>query len=199
MQSQNPTKHLYNNKYKSDTIRLKNWDYSRGAFYFITICTKNKQNFFGKIEEDSMKLNSFGKIVEKFWFEISEHFENVRLNEFVVMPNHVHGILVLEDALDDKLKNGAENKTQQCCVSTDDTGEQKSNTFYKLKPASIPVIIRSYKSICTKTINSGQDYICFAWQARYYERIIRNNKEFLNIQQYIIDNPKNWEEDENYK
>ena len=196
---------LYKNKYKTNTIRLKNWDYSKDAFYFITICTKNKQNLFGKIENDEMVLNSFGEIIKKYWFEIPKHFENVRLDEFIVMPNHVHGILIIDDGNGGGngggTKNNAKMETQQCCVSTNKIDEkiQKSNTFYKLKSGSLPVIIRSYKSICTKTINKFQDNIRFAWQPRFYERIIRNQKEFHNIKYYIINNPANWRDDKNFK
>ena len=85
----------YKDKYRINSTRLKNWDYGGNALYFITICTKNREHFFGEITKGKMKLSEIGEIAKKCWLEIPEHFPFVKLDEFVVMPNHVHGIILL--------------------------------------------------------------------------------------------------------
>jgi putative transposase len=184
----------YNNKYRIDSIRLKNYDYSQEGYYFVTICTKDKQKYFGNIENEKMILNKIGEVAKKFWLEIPEHFLFVKLDEFVIMPNHIHGIIVIDN--NDKLKNiKIDNvETLHCNVST------KENFYSKISPKKyeLATIIRSYKSICTKQINKLQKEIFFQWQPRFYERIIRNEKELNNIRQYIFDNLLKWQYDENY-
>jgi REP element-mobilizing transposase RayT len=104
---------LYKNKYRIETTRLKNWDYSSNGYYYITICTKNREHIFGKIAVETgfkpvstptkpvfkmiMILNEYGKIVEKCWYDLSEHYANLKLDEFVIMPNHIHGIVIIEN------------------------------------------------------------------------------------------------------
>jgi REP element-mobilizing transposase RayT len=193
----------FQEKYLAKSHRLQNWDYSWNGYYFVTICTKDRENFFGKIEKEKMSLNHIGEMVEKFWLEIPKHFENVSLDEFVIMPNHIHGIIIIDNLVSTGNANPVETQqhnhveTQQCCVSTGNT--KKSNTFYKLKPKSLPVIIRSYKSICTKTINHVQNEIFFAWQPRFYDHVIRNENSLNRIREYIIHNPLKWDLDKNNK
>ena len=91
----------YKNKYRIESTRLKGWDYRNPGEYFITICTQNRQHFFGECKNGKMKLSTAGAIAQGFWFEIPKHYDHVQLGEFVVMPNHVHGILILSE-----MKNG---------------------------------------------------------------------------------------------
>ena len=86
----------FQNKYRIESTRLKNWDYGRNAAYFITICTGDRQYFFGKIINDNMILNKSGSIAHRLWMDIPKHFPYIILDEFVVMPNHVHGILIID-------------------------------------------------------------------------------------------------------
>lgn len=220
----------YKNKYRIDSTRLKNWDYSWNGHYFITICTKDRQTFFGNIENGIMILNDIGKIAEKFWLEIPEHFDNVILDEFVIMPDHVHGILIIDnqsaDTRQDKSDTTADTRqstpvdTRQClvsnisdkkisdnnqtrhCLVSDKNNETQNNDviniakkrFQNQGKKTISAMIGSYKSICTKTINKTQNEIFFAWQSRFYDRIIRNETELNNVRKYIIENPmKKWE------
>lgn len=88
---------LFKDKYQPGSSRLQGWDYSLSGTYFITICTKNREEFFGEVVDDEMILSKEGGIVEKYWKEITKHFANVRLDEFIVMPNHLHGIIVIEN------------------------------------------------------------------------------------------------------
>lgn len=162
----------FRDKYRIPTSRLPNWDYSDNGYYFITICTKDKEIFFGNILNNKMCLSRIGEIANKCWFEIPNHFPCVELDEFVVMPNHVHGIIIIRNF---RCRDGA------CPVST------KRNTLGN--------IVGSFKSVVTKYINSHQ--LTFGWQPRFYEHIIRNEKEFYRVKQYVKNNPINWEVDRN--
>ena len=188
-------------------MRLKDWDYSQNGFYFVTICTKNHQMFFGDIIKSGteccpiykMKLSEIGEIVEKYWLEIPKHFPNVSLDEHIIMPNHIHGIIEIDNSLNNMEtqqchKSYKSVETQQCCVST---AGKKSKTFYRLTPKSLPVIVRSFKSACTKTINQKFSNINFAWQSKYYDHIIRNEKSLDEIRKYISENPAKWDLDKN--
>jgi len=225
----------FQNKYTIKSTRLENYDYAQNGLYFVTICTKDREELFGEIKDEKMILNEVGRIVNQFWQEIPKHFPFVNLDEFVVMPNHVHGIIEISknpvetqhccvlETLDVKqiikindikiqqetnmpiIGNGAlanniethfHTKTQQCCVSTVNDKEI-SNTFYKLKPGSLPVIIRSYKSIVSKTIRKQLNPIIFSWQPKFYDHIIRNDESLNKIREYIIKNPEMWERDRN--
>ncbi len=159
------------------------------GYYFTTICTKNHLCYFGDIVDDEMMLNDIGEIAIKYWLEIPKHFNNVILDEFTVMPNHVHGILII---------NGNNNcRDVACNVSTDNTTETNFMSQISPKPLSLSTIIRSYKSAVTKTINQKHEHGYFAWQPRFYDHIICNEQSFHNIRQYIINNPLMWNRDRN--
>lgn len=203
----------YKGKYKNQSLRLQNWDYSWNSYYFITICTKDRYNFFGNIDtfdtseqvsnqDGKMILNEIGEIAQRFLLEIPEHFKNVKLDEFVIMPNHIHVIVCIEN-LEQQNNNDIDNVgTRHCLVPTVNTLNKYDenigkNRFQNQGKNTISSIIGSYKSICTKTINKTQNKIFFAWQPRFYEHIIRDEKSLENIRQYIIDNPLKWDSDEN--
>lgn len=179
----------YKNKYRIESARKPGWDYRHPGAYFITICTGNRQHFFGEIKNGKMILSPIGAMVQGYWFEIPKHFEHVQLGEFVVMPNHVHGILILGDM---------PVETRQCYVST-----MKRNTpdFYRKitpKSGSVSTIIGSFKSICTKQIRKSLLAINFKWQERFHDHIIRNELSFQRISEYIVNNPQKWVEDKFY-
>ena len=94
---------LYKNKYRIETTRLKDWDYSSNGYYYVTICTKNREHYFGEIKDDAMMLSGTGMIAEKIWHEIPDHFPFVILDEFIIMPNHLHGIIQIDN--DVKMQN----------------------------------------------------------------------------------------------
>jgi putative transposase len=195
-------------KYRIPSARLVGWDYSNEGAYFITICTDDKKYFFGECIEGKMKLTTAGAIVQGFWYEIPKHFPNVVLGEFVVMPNHIHGILMLHtvETLHCNVSSANEEntfssekqttidvevvETLQCNVST---GE----FFQKISPksGSIATIIRSYKSICTKHIRQTFPDLNFSWQTRFWDNIIKDEHAFETISHYIINNPQKWHQD----
>ena len=175
---------LYKNKFRIESTRFKNWDYKTPWWYFVTINTKNHQEYFGLVKNGKMILNQFGKFGEKNWLEIPIHFPFVELDYFIIMPNHTHGILILNDHC----------KDVACNVSTGN----KNVKFSKLSPKkySLSTVVRSYKSAVTKSCNASFQKQ-FAWQPRYFERIIRNEKELYHIRKYIEQNPMKWEIEKN--
>ena len=90
---------LFKNKYRIKSIRLKDWDYSSNGYYYITICTKNRECIFGNVVNGKMGLSQIGEIVQKYWCEIPRHFKNTFLDEYMIMPNHMHGIIIIENVM----------------------------------------------------------------------------------------------------
>ena len=181
------------------SIRLRGWDYGRNATYFITICTKSKKHYFGEIPNRVMHLSEIGVIAQSRWQEIPQHFPFVNLGVYIIMPDHLHGILVIDepmrtDKLDDVRDNGC---TDVACNIPTTTKPPKTTTNDHMssispKPGSLPTIIRSYKSAVTKhahLINAE-----FAWQSRFYDHIIRNPGSADRIKQYIRNNVEAWAE-----
>ncbi len=176
-------------------LRLKDFDYSSAGACFITICTKNRGNFFWKIVNNEMILNEVGEIAENVWQEIPRNFNNVELGEFIVMPNHIHGNLVIKENVGASIY-GAQSLKKDAINRAPAKGgfAGKNNPMGK---KSLGEIIRWHKGRCSFEIRKNQrDW--FSWQRNYYEHIIRDNKSWQKIQDYIIFNPKNWEKDENF-
>jgi REP element-mobilizing transposase RayT len=198
----------FRNKYRIQSARLKNWDYGWNAFYFVTICTANREFFFGNIVNGEMKLSEIGAKADKYWLEIPEHFPFVKLDVHVVMPNHVHGLIIIDkpDGRNDEKNEkrnteynascGAErNVERQNFASLPPQSTQSPNTKNKFGPQSqnLASIIRGFKIGVTKYAQNHN--IDFAWQSRFHDHIIRNDEEYQRIKNYIINNPKNWKDD----
>jgi putative transposase len=194
------------NKYRIPSARLVGWDYSNEGAYFITICTQGKKHFFGECIEGKMKLTTAGAIAQGFWYEIPKHFPNVELGEFVVMPNHIHGILMLHtvetlhrnvSSAEDNTPSSPEQTTISCEKETLRCNVSTGAFFQKISPksGSIATIVRSYKSICTKHIHQTFPAMNFEWQTRFWDNIIKDDRSFETITHYIINNPHNWHRD----
>jgi putative transposase len=165
------------------SIRLKEYDYGAAGYYYITICTYDHQCLFGEIENGKSLLNQNGKIVRTEWAKTPVIRPNVSLDEFVIMPNHLHGIIIIDNNV------GAHRNVPLHQSST--VGQ-----FGKSISNSIPTIVKLYKSTVTKQINLLRKTPAQpVWQRNYYEHIIRNDKELFNIRQYINNNPFQWELD----
>lgn len=189
----------FKNKYRIPSARLQSWDYSNNGAYFITICTQNRNHFFGKIIYQEMQLSEIGKLAQKYWLEIPEHFPFVALGNFVVMPNHFHGILIIDKTNIDSTEPPAIVETRHCLVSTIVSSNETigQSRFQNQGKNTISSIVGSYKSIVTKMsrpINPN-----FGWQSRFHDHIIRNANAFENIQNYIANNPAKWKEDTFWK
>lgn len=198
----------FQNKYRISSSRLKNWDYGKNGAYFITICTGNKKHFFGEIivvdNKNEMQFNEIGKLANQFWSEIPKHFPFVELGNFQVMPNHIHGILIIDrkNIIDDVVEtlhcNDSTNdeKTLHCNVSTGNGIKNEQMAKISPKSGTISTMIRSYKSVVTK--HAHYIHADFFWQERFHDHIIRNSESFERIQNYIENNVANWKEDKFY-
>lgn len=182
----------FQNKYRIESARLQNWDYRWSGAYFITICTQNRECYFGEIKNKKMILSPTGAIADVLWYEIKNHVKNIELGEFVVMPNHIHGILILNGNVDYSGYSVVE--TLHATSPPPPTPSQPKNKFMASispKSNSVSTIIRSYKSAVTKHAHRlGYD---FAWQTRFYDHIIRDEQSFARISNYIVNNPVNME------
>ena len=207
---------LFQNKYRIPSTRLKMWDYANQGMYFITICTANRECYFGNIVEtgciaspspkpqspviehtsaaSEMQLSEIGKIAEQEWLKTVELRPdmNIELAEFVVMPNHFHGIVMIgENAYNNPGGRYGKGDAKHR-VSTNEPvnkfGPQSKN---------IGSIMRGYKSAVTTAARRNET--SFAWQARFHDHIIRSEEEYKRVAGYIIDNPVNWANDKFYK
>ena len=188
---------LYQNTYRIPSARLQNWDYIWNAAYFVTICTHERECFFGEIVNDKMKLNDVGKYANQYWLDIPKHFSFVKLDNHVVMPNHLHGIIIIDKPDDIVETLHATSLRQRQSTPTRKTFKNEYMASISPKSGSLSTIIRSYKSSVTKNarlVNSN-----FAWQFRFHDHIIRDDESFNNISEYINNNSSNWQEDEFYK
>lgn len=180
-------KELFKNKYRIESSRLYGYDYSWPGFYFITICTKDRECFFGEINNNKVQLSKVGKIASKFWFKIPKHFLFVKLDEFIVMPNHIHGILIIN--------NNNNVETQDFASLPINYNSLRRHNKFIPQTKNLSSIVRGYKSSLKKYAIINK--IEFNWQSRFYDRIIRNKKELDDIQNYIKNNPDNWHNDRN--
>ncbi len=196
-------------KFLKANCRVSWWDYANPSAYFITICTKEMEHFFGKINEGKMQLSSAGLLADIFWHEIKNHTKNIELGPFQIMPNHLHGILIIKCTdldKDDfkyhhvKLDTGKEFHfaAARHTLPLQNGNEYPLNhdaipRFQNQGKNSVSSFVGSYKSAVTKHANRLQ--IEFGWQSRFHDHIIRNEEEFCRISKYIENNPLNWQDD----
>jgi putative transposase len=152
------------------SIRLKGYDYSQNGLYFITICTHRRQHLFGQITKGIMRVNSMGAIVHDEWRNTARIRSDIRLHEFIAMPNHIHGIVE---------------------IVGDDVDEGRG-----MHASRVGNVVRGYKSSITRRINELRDISGGPiWQRNYHESIIRNEMSYLKVSTYIRNNPRKWSED----
>jgi REP element-mobilizing transposase RayT len=163
-------------------LRLENYDYRSPGAYFVTICTQGHQPILGKIFNQNVELTWKGKIVHDLWEEIPQHFSIVKLDEFVVMPNHVHGIIWI--------------------VEQNTSMPHPQEKFSSLNPqiGSLGVIVRSFKSAVTRKVNQNSHTpgVRF-WQRSFHDHILRNDNDLDHHRKYILENPIRWKLDEYYR
>jgi len=189
---------LFRNQYLTKPPRLAGWDYSNSGLYFVTMCTKEKMPYFGKITEGQMNLSDMGKIAEQCWLDIKNHSNGIRLDEFVIMPDHIHGIIQIVRIGNANGINsvGDDNfivndcRCAACGASTKSNGDivDAAHALHQQRGSSLGTIINSYKSAVTNRCHKNG--YKFGWQRNYFDRIIRNDNELDRIRQYIADNPK---------
>jgi len=195
---------LYLNKYRIETTRLPGWDYTSPGYYFITICIRDRLCVLGEIRNGKVHLTPAGIIAEKYWRVIPSHFPSAGLDAFIIMPNHMHGIIQIVETPD----SGGSKPCHHPPVETPDSGVSTTIDHFSVspdeskfknkqwKPGSLGVIINQYKRICT--IEIRKHLPSFQWQPRYYDHIIRTEEDLNRIREYIIFNPLKWTEDKYY-
>ena len=160
--------------------RLRGYDYSTPGAYFITVCTQNRLPLFGEVENGDMEANGPGSVVEECWTKLPDHYDNLVLDAFILMPNHVHGVIILEDG--------------PTCVGAG---------FKPALPAAVsrgrhgvPEIVRAFKTFSARKINEMRASTGTpVWQRGFYDHVIRNQRELDRVRAYVIDNPRRWDED----
>ena len=196
----------FKNKYRSNSTRLPNWDYGKNACYFITILTHNYNHFFGKIINGQMHLSEMGQMADELWKKIPEQFPYVKLHKHVIMQDHMHGIIEISKtgSITSPDAESLETHSVKTRYIASPVLPDTKSASHASSPASptkggitgnqnpmlqqnIPRIIRWYKGRCTFEIRKKHPH--FKWHTKYYDRIIRNEKGFYNIEKYIEMNP----------
>jgi len=203
----------FQDKYRISTTRLQKWDYSWNALYFVTVCTKNKEQYFGEIKNGKMNLSNIGTLADVFWHEIKHHSQHIDLDAFVVMPNHIHGILSINNpdkkngnnlneigaAADVETRHALSLETQpptNPILSSNYPHSPGQKRFQNQGKNTLSSILGSYKSAVTKHAHRlGYE---FEWQTRFHDHIIRDASSFQRIRNYIETNVMNWDSDKFY-
>ena len=172
----NPNAPLFHQRYRIPSMRLSGWNYANGQ-YFVTICTHDRVPWFGHIQNKFMCLSDIGSIAHQYWHDIPHHFPHVTLDAYIVMPDHIHGIIMIDQrAYKGHIINGyTRNPHHQP----------------EWRSGSLGSIMNQFKRACTKRI---RDIGCddFAWQTRFHDQIIHDQRALETIRRYIINNPSKW-------
>jgi REP-associated tyrosine transposase len=176
------------------SIRLKGYDYRSAGAYFITLCAFQRECLFGVIKQSEMCLNPNGEIVRSCWEQLPHYFPLVSLVAFCVMPNHLHGVIVLADN-----RLGEASASLESILfgkSTADASPLRGRPMGTM-PGSLGAILQNFKSVTTRRINQTRGITGKpVWQRSYYEHVIRSQAEMNRISEYILANPARWSEDE---
>lgn len=187
-------------KHHRRSIRLKNYDYASEGAYYVTVVTQERECLFGEIVDAKMYLSNYGEIVQKWWDNIPHHFPNVETGAFVIMPNHIHGIgFVTEERRGEVVSphDQPNDNNQKNTMQTSETDNQ-GGEISPLRRPTLGQIVAYFKYQSTKEMNEADNMgiITKFWQRNYYEHIIRNETELKWKTDYILDNPSQWDEDQ---
>jgi REP element-mobilizing transposase RayT len=169
----------FQGKYRIPSARLPGWDYASAGYYFVTIVTHGRIPYFGEILAGKMHLSPIGAIVAEEWSKTPQIRPNIQLDEWVIMPNHLHGIIIITTV-----------ETPRRGVST----ERRGVSTKAWKPNTLGSILNQFKSVCTKRIRLACNPD-FGWQPRFHDHIIRDEKSLERIRAYIRYNPLQWSQD----
>ncbi len=179
------------------STRLQGRDYSQPGAYFITVCTYKKEKFFGDIVNGEMNLNIPGQYAFYQWKNLPDRFPNIDLDEFIIMPNHIHGIIVIRTDMGEG-SDIRDSETKERLIS--DPSPLQSNENIRVNgtvPGSLGAIIQNFKSSTSRKINAIPNMKNIKlWQVNYYDHIIGDEKDYARIVHYIRNNPQEWEKDE---
>lgn len=196
----------FRNKYRISSTRLPNWDYGRNATYFVTICTQNRECFFGNVVRGEMQLSAIGKIAQTEWlktFDLRPDM-NLTMGAYVIMPNHFHAVIIIgknqynmdgNDGGHDGHGGDGDGHVETQCIASLPLSPPPSPPINQFGPQrkNLASIIRGFKIGVTTRAHKINPV--FAWQSRYHDHIIRNNESFERICNYILTNPENWKND----
>ncbi len=175
------------------SIRLQGYDYSQPGAYFVTIVTRDRNPLFGEIINSIIHLTKMGEMIEHEWLRLEKRFSNLGLDVWIIMPNHVHGIIRLD------YSGRGTGDSHEIIADHDIPRALTVERYGKPTSASIPTIIRSYKSSTTQFLHRMVGNTASGlWQRNYYEHVIRNENELTHIREYIQANPYRWTDDEEY-
>jgi putative transposase len=181
-------------KHHRRSLRLEHYDYSQAGVYFVTICTHQREHLFGKITKGEMHLNTFGQVAFDEWIKTETVRTNIIIDEYVVMPNHIHGIILIQNSP----QNNVDDVVGACGPHAQKTQPPSNGILTAPRAGSLGAIMAQYKSIVTKRIQKLHGEKIPVWQRNYYERIIRDDGGLSRARQYIINNPIKWESDVNF-
>ncbi|NMB48360.1 hypothetical protein GYA13_02845 [Candidatus Kuenenbacteria bacterium] len=193
-----------NIKSNRKSIRLPQYDYAGAGYYFVTTCAHERQNLFGNIRQEIMYLNPLGQAAKICWQNIPRHYPEIKLDNFIIMPNHLHGILIFGNNVgaQNLEPDNSENMVQFIESNNLKNRAQnieplpKTNAYQHIISGSIGSVVRGFKIGVTKWAKT-HNYNIPVWQRNYYEHIIRDEKDYENIWQYIEYNPAKWDWDRN--
>jgi len=192
---------LFKDKYRILSTRLPGWDFAQSAYYYVTICTKNRTHLFGDVKHDVMTMSPIGEIIADEWKKTEVIRPNVKLDEWIIMPNHMHAILIITYKIESSKPTETPQRMNRKKMpqrmnpkETPQRGVSTNDASAKWAANSLGSIIGQFKGKCTKRI-WAQNHTEFAWQSRFYDRIIRTENELHNARLYITSNPQNWDKD----
>jgi putative transposase len=207
----------FQGKYRVETARAKWWDYNNEGSYFVTICTKNREHLFGYIKDGDMILNEYGMIVSDCWFDLPNHYNNIVLGAFQIMPNHIHCIVSVdnskisipnfivqtglkpvctEESPVKNIENDSADLVEMGLKPVCTTDDSICAENFEKKVHGVFEFMRALKSFSSRRINEKRNSKGISnWQERFHDHIIRNESEYYRIENYIINNPKKWKED----
>jgi putative transposase len=202
------TRPLFRNRYRVSSARMPAWDYSAPGMYFVTLCVKDRRPCLGEVMNGVVRLSAIGEIVAEEWIKTEQIRPYVTLDAWVIMPNHLHGMIGITASEDDVVAPTETSRdavvvvaeTPRVVVGTPRRGvptappPQTAAASAAWKSKSLGAIIGQFKSVCTKRIWAA-GYRDFAWQPRFHDHIVRNEREWERIRAYILANPSRWEQD----
>jgi len=179
------------------SIRLREYDYSQPGGYFVTLCTHRRECILGDIADGNVQLNQFGEIVKEEWLRTEQIRPKITMDEFMVMPNHMHGIIMIRNDVHNKSVGAHSGAPQDRAHINAPWDRAYRRTPLRREPKTLGSIIAGFKSVVTHRINLlRKTPLTPIWQRNYYEHVIRDEENLNRIRQYIIDNPVKWDEDE---
>lgn len=180
---------LYKGKYRVATTRWPGWNYAAVGCYFVTICTAHRQSFFGDIASREMRLSDIGLVAQEEWVRSAQLRSNIDLDAFVIMPNHIHGIVVIRDDAPSATDAPPNRRDAPRRVSTG-----TPNKFGPLARGSLQSVINGYKGAVTRWCRANR-HPEFAWQSRFWDRVVRDEHALTAIRAYIANNVRKWAQD----